>query len=60
MIEENRVHGLADGVVATEGKRQVTDTAAGLGIRQVFLDPSDSTDEVAPIIGMLADTRSDR
>ena len=54
------MHGLADGVVATEGKRQVTDTAAGLGIRQVFLDPSDSTDEVAPIIGMLADTRSDR
>ena len=46
MVEERGVHGLADLVVATEGKRQVAHAAAGLGQGQVLLDPGHGADEV--------------
>ena len=46
MVEEYRVHGLANLVVATEAERQVADTTAGLGIRQMLLDPAYSLNKV--------------
>ena len=40
VVEERRVHRLADVVVAAEAEGDVRDAAADLGVRQVRLDPA--------------------
>ena len=46
MIEEYGMHGLAYLIITTETERQIADATAGLGQRQVFLDPTHGTDEI--------------
>ena len=60
VVEEGRVHGLADGVVAAEGEGQVGDTAGAHRARQVLLDPADGLDEVHRVAGVLRDAGADR
>ncbi len=54
------MHGLAQGIVATEGKRQVAHPAAHLRTGQILLDPSDSAYEVEPVAVMLLYARGYR
>ena len=56
MIEEYRVHGLADIVVATEREGEVAHPTAHVGSGQVFLDPPHGTYEVCRIRIMLRHT----
>ncbi len=49
MIEEDGMHGLTDVVVASEREAQITHTTTDVGTRQVFLDPTRSTDEIERI-----------
>ena len=55
VVEEDRVHRLAHGVVAAEGEREVRDAARNLGVRQVSLNPAHRLDEVQRIAVVLGD-----
>ena len=59
MEEEDRVDGLAHGVVAAEAERDVGDAAGDEGTRQVLFDPARGLDEVHAVVGVLLDTRTD-
>ena len=59
VVEKGRVHGLADRIVATEGKRDVADTAAHACVGEVFLDPSRGIDECVGVIVVLLDAGGD-
>ena len=58
VIEENRMHRLADGVVSSECERQVRNTAGSICSRQVLLYPPDGFDEVNAVFGVLLDSCS--
>ena len=58
VVEEGRVHGLAHGVVAAEGERQVGDSARSERPGQVVLNPADGLYEVYGVPGVLADARA--
>ena len=60
MIEEDGVHGLAYLIITTEGKRQVTDTTAGLCVWQMLLDPLHRTNEVDTVGLVFLQTRGYR
>ena len=59
MVEEHRVHGFPDPIVASEREGEVADTAACLRIGQVLLYPTHGTDEIDGIGLMLFDARPD-
>ena len=59
VVEERRVHHIPYRLVATEGERQVADTPAHLGVRQVLLDPPGGTYKVHRVIRVLLDPRGD-
>ena len=58
VVEKGRVHGLAHGVVAAEGERQVGDSARSERAGQVVLNPADGLYEVYGVPGVLADARA--
>ena len=51
--------GLAHGVVAAEGERDVRDAAGDERAGQVLLDPAGGLDEVQPVVRVLLDARGD-
>ncbi len=53
VIEEGRVHGLADLVVAAKAEGDVGDAAGDLRVRQVGLDPARGVDEVDGVVVVL-------
>ena len=53
VIEERRVHRLADLVVAAEAERDVRDAAADLRVREIRLDPARGVDEVDRVVVVL-------
>ena len=53
MIEECRVHRLADGVVAAEGEREIGESSGGEGSWEIGLYPSDCLDEIHSVTCML-------
>ncbi len=59
VVEERRVHRLADVVVAAEAERDVRHAAAHLGVRQVRLDPARGLDEVDGVVVVLLDAGRD-
>jgi len=50
------MHGFAQGGVASEGEREVADTAADVSVGKVLLDPLRCADEVKCIVVVLGDT----
>ena len=60
VVEERRVHRLADHVVAAEAEGDVRDAAADLGVWQVRLDPARRVDEVQGVVVVLLDARTHR
>ena len=60
MIEEYGMHCLPDIIVASERKREVTDTPTDMSTREVLADPPSSPDEVESIGIMLRHTRCHR
>jgi hypothetical protein len=59
VVEEGRVHGLADGIVAAEAEGDVGDAAADLGVREVGLDPARGLDEIDGVVVVLLDAGAD-
>ena len=59
VVEERRVHGPADGLVAAEGERQVRDAAAGPRARAAFLDQRERVDERLGVAVVLGDAGGD-
>ena len=59
MVQEYAVHGLADGVVATEGERQVADAAAHVHLGHLLMYGAAGPDEGFSIVVMLRHTRGD-
>ena len=53
VVEEGRVHGFADLVVAAEAEGDVGDAAGNLGVRKVGLDPARGVDEVDGVVVVL-------
>ena len=60
MVEENRVHGLANWIVTPECERQVGDAARSICTRQIRLDPSHRLDEVDSVARVFGNAGSDR
>ena len=60
VIEEDRVDGLARGVVAAEREGDVGDAARDAGMRQVVVNPLAGTDEVVAVFVVLFDAGGDR
>ncbi len=60
MIEKHRVHRLAHGLVAAEGKRQVRDAARDVDERHPLLDAPRRLDIGEPVAAMLLDAGRDR
>src|SRR5690606_36503503 len=56
MVQECGMHGLPYLLIAAEAERNVTNSAAYLGMREVFLDPLRRTEEVECIISMLLES----
>ena len=57
--QEDGVDGLAHGVVAAEGERDVRDAAGDQRAGQVLLDPAGGLDEVQAVVRVLLDARGD-
>ena len=53
------MHGLAHGVVAAEGEREVRDAARDLRVGQVLLDPACGVDECLGIAVVFGNARGD-
>ena len=60
IIQENRMHGFADRVVAAERERYVRHTAGNLGIGQARLDQLTGFDEINGIVVVFFDAGCDR
>ena len=60
VVQEDRVDGLAHGVVAAERERHVRDAAGHVDAGQVLLDPPGGLDEVDAVVLVLLDARGDR
>ena len=58
VVEEHGVHSLAHAVVAAETEGEVAHAAAGLGRRQMLLDPLHGADEVDGVSLVLAQSRT--
>ena len=56
VIQEDRMHGLAHGVVAAEAETEVADAAADQGPRHGFLDDAAGVDEVHGVVVVLGQT----
>ena len=59
VVEEGRVHRLADGVVPAEGERDVRDAARDLRVRQLGLDAPRRLEEGEGVVGVLLDAGPD-
>ena len=60
MIQENRMHRLAHGIVTPKRERQIADTSAHFRVRTVFLDPAAGADEIESVAVVLLDTGGHR
>ena len=60
MEQEGRVHGLADGIVPPERKRDIGETSTSLGTGQGLLDLPHGLDEVDGVVVVLLDAGGDR
>ena len=58
MIEKGRVHGLANGVIAPEGKRNIADATADFNSRQRRLDLAGGFDESECVLVVFFDSRA--
>ena len=57
IIEEHRVHGLTDVVIAPEGEREVRNASTDVSSFEVLANPPGSTDEIDSIVVVLRNTR---
>src|SRR5690606_14780864 len=60
VVEEHRVHRLAYGIVAAEGKGDVADAAADQCVRQMRLDVPGRSDEIHRVVVVFLDSCRDR
>ena len=60
MVEEDGVHGLADGLLAAEGEGKVGDAARDAAAGARLLDPLARADEVDAVVVVLAHAGGDR
>ena len=59
VIQEGRVHGFPDHVVAPKGEGDIGDPPGNPGMRQAFLDPAGCFDEVDSVVVMFRDSGGD-
>ena len=60
VIQEDRVYGLAHGLVAAEREAHVRDAARDAGMRQVLAYPARALDEIDRVVVVLVDAGRDR